>query len=62
MGSCKVDGELKGVMLIKGVADYADGKKTKHWQFTAAMAALHYTESRLINVPAQKLSSSELYT
>lgn len=34
------DQKIKGVIVIKGVADYADGKKEKDWQFTAAMAAL----------------------
>ena len=35
------------IVIIKGVSDYADGAKTKHWQFTAAMAALTYTETKL---------------
>ena len=39
--------KIEGVIVIKGVADYADGGKTKEWQFTAAMAALEYTESQL---------------
>ena len=39
--------KIEGIIVIKGVADYADGGKTKEWQFTAAMAALEYTESRL---------------
>ena len=38
--------KIEGVIVIKGVADYAMGK-TKEWQFTAAMAALEYTESQL---------------
>ncbi len=50
-----LDNKLEGVIIIKGVADYADGTKAKDWQFTAAMAAASYTESRLINVPADKL-------
>ncbi len=38
---------IKGVIIIKGVSDFGDGKKEKDWQFTAAMAALHYTKSKL---------------
>ena len=38
---------IQGVIIIKGVSDYGDGKKEKDWQFTAAMAALHYTKSKL---------------
>ena len=45
----------KKVIIIKGVADYADGKKDKEWQFTAAMAALHYTEKQLRKVPRKNL-------
>ena len=38
------------VIVIKGVADYADGKKKqgKKWQFTAAMAAASYAKHKLI--------------
>ena len=39
--------KVKGVIVIKGVANYADGKKEESWQFTAAMAALKYVESKL---------------
>ena len=39
--------KVRGVIVIKGVADYADGRKEKSWQFTAAMAALHYIKSKL---------------
>ena len=38
---------FKGVIVIKGVSDYGDGEKDKKWQFTAAMAALHYAKSKL---------------
>ena len=38
----------KKKIIIKGVADYADGKKDKKWQFTAAMAAFNYVE-KMIN-------------
>lgn len=41
---------IKGVIVIKGVVDYGDGTKTKEWQFTAAMAALHYTKFKLLRV------------
>ena len=35
------------VIIIKGVADYADGTKGKEWQLTAAMAAVKYAEYAL---------------
>ena len=35
------------VIIIKGVADYADGEKNKQWQLTAAMAAASYTHFQL---------------
>ena len=34
-------------IVIKGVADYADGRKDKRWQLTAAMAAVHYAHFQL---------------
>lgn len=34
-------------IIIKGVADYADGGKDKRWQLTAAMAAASYTHFQL---------------
>ena len=37
------------VIVIKGVADYGDGKKNKKWQFTAAKAAVDYTHHKLLN-------------
>ncbi len=40
-------GKFEGVIIIKGVSDYGDGKKEKDWQFTAAMAALHYIKEKL---------------
>ena len=43
--------KVKGVIIIKGVVDYADGNKAKDWQFTSAIAALHYAESKLLNEP-----------
>lgn len=44
--------KLKGVIVIKGVADYADDSKTEMWKLTAAMAAVHYTQSKLLYVPS----------
>lgn len=46
--------KIKGVIVIKGVVDYADGNKSKEWQFTAAMAALNYTKTKLLRVPTLK--------
>ncbi len=46
----KEKNKIKGIIIIKGVADYGDGKKEKEWQFTAAMAAFKYAESKLSNV------------
>ena len=37
----------KGVVIIKGVVDYAAGEKGKSWQYTAAKAALAYTQAKL---------------
>ena len=34
-------------IIIKGVADYADGDKDKRWQLTAATAAASYTHFQL---------------
>jgi nucleoside phosphorylase len=50
---------IRGIIVIKGVVDYADGDKEKQWQFTAALAAVHYTKSKLsaINLPPQSNSS-----
>ena len=44
---------IKGVIIIKGVVDYGDGTKDKEWQFTTAMAAFQYTETKLksVNIP-----------
>jgi nucleoside phosphorylase len=51
----KEENNIKGIIVIKGVVDYADGDKDKQWQFTAALAAVHYTESKLsgIFLPSQ---------
>lgn len=40
-------GQVRGVIIVKGVANYGDGNESKEWQFTAATAALHYTKSKL---------------
>ena len=40
------DSKIEGVIIIKGVCDYAD-KKDKKWQFTAAMAAFDYIEQKM---------------
>ena len=34
-------------IIIKGVADYADGNKHRGWQMTAALAAIGYVEFKL---------------
>jgi nucleoside phosphorylase len=46
---------IQEIILIKGVANYADGYKYEQWQFTAALAAVHYAQSRLsaIDLPPQ---------
>ena len=41
----------KGIIVIKGICDYADGNKAKDWQFISALAALHYTKSKLLFEP-----------
>ena len=45
----QLDRKVEGVIVIKGVADFADKKKAKDWQFTATKAALHYIEVQLEN-------------
>ena len=39
--------KIEGVAVIKGVTNYADGKRAEEWEFTASLAALHYAESKL---------------
>ena len=55
MQVCKKKNNIQGIVVIKGVVDYADGDKGKQWQFTAALAAVHYTRSKLkaVNLPDQ---------
>ena len=50
-----------GVIVIKGVADYADGKKKegKKWQFTAAMAAASYAKHKLIETGGHLFEESK---
>ena len=36
-----------GVMVVKGISDFADGVKDKHWQLTAAMAAASYVNEMI---------------
>ena len=43
--------KIKGIIAIKGICDYADGNKAKDWQFISALAALHYTKSKLLFEP-----------
>ena len=49
--------KIEGVILIKGVSDYGDGTKSKDWQFSAAMAALHFAKRQLSNVSSKELPS-----
>ena len=43
------EGKISGFILIKGIADYADNDTTNNeeWQFSAAMAAVHYAKNKL---------------
>ena len=52
----KQEHTINGVIIIKGVVDYGDGTKNKEWQFTTAMAAVQYTETKLksVNIPQSK--------
>ena len=40
----------QGIVVIKGVAGYADGKEDDQWRYTASKAALHYIMSKLEGV------------
>lgn len=46
-------GEIKGVALIKGVSNYADGNRGIEWEFTATSAALHYAHFKLIKYQSE---------
>lgn len=42
-------GSMKGVIIIKGVADHADeGSSPDKWKYTASRAAMHYIQSKLL--------------
>jgi nucleoside phosphorylase len=40
-----------GVVIVKGISDFADGSKNKEWQLTAAMAAANYVEKIISGNP-----------
>lgn len=42
--------KIKGIIAIKGIVNYADGNRTEDWQFISSLAALHYTQSKLLYV------------
>ena len=51
-----VAGELTGALVVKGVTHYGAGVVDKEaWEFTATMAALAYTKSKLINIDSEFL-------
>lgn len=39
-----------GVMIVKGISDFADGEKGKEWQLTAAMAATDYVKTTVSEI------------
>ena len=39
--------QKRGIIAIKGIVNFADGSQAKDWHFTSALAALHYTQSKL---------------
>lgn len=47
----KKNKKIEGVIVIKGIADYADGSKDKKWQCIAAKAAINYAKTKLDRVP-----------
>ncbi len=51
---------IKGIIIIKGVADYGDEKKSDQWQFMAAMAAFKYAESKLSNETNLQLDDEDM--
>ena len=56
----KQKGKIKGIITIKGVSDYANGNKAKEWQFISALAALHYTRSKLLFEQHLRIDTSTL--
>lgn len=57
-GLVKFESKNMETIMITGVADYGDRDDTKEWEFTAAMAALQYTKSKLeqLDIGESKLS------
>ena len=53
----QMDGKVVGIVAVKGVAGYAHEYKSNEWFFTAAMAALKYTESKLCSYQSQEIIS-----
>ena len=51
--------KIEGIIVIKGVAGYADGSIGKEWHFTAALAALKYTKSKLLYYQHKENVASE---
>ena len=43
------------VIVIKSVTDFADGKKTKEWQFIGAQAAFNYVKDQIVIQPGEQL-------
>ena len=43
------------VIVIKSVTDFADGKKTKEWQFIGAQAAFNYVKDKMAMQPGEQL-------
>lgn len=41
-------GNIEGIIMIKGVADYGDGSKHKEWEHTATVAALKYIQKKIL--------------
>jgi nucleoside phosphorylase len=44
--------------VIRGIADYSDSHKNKHWQAYAALAAAAYTKELLGHIPPEHIPSS----
>lgn len=40
-------GQIQGVVMIKGVSHYADKRGEEEWEFSASLAAVVYTKSKL---------------
>jgi hypothetical protein len=65
-GALCFDMEAAGLMndlpciIIRGICDYADSHKHKHWQGFAALAAASYTKELLEYVPDMHASQGEI--